>query len=76
MFGYTNANYAGDIDKRRSTLGYVFIFIGGVDSWRFQLQNCTSMSTTKAKYIASFFLEVLFLEISVVELHIHVNHRS
>ncbi|MCO5588854.1 hypothetical protein L7F22_042814 [Adiantum nelumboides] len=46
--GYTNANYAGDMDKRRSTSGYVFMFTGGAVSWRSRLQNCTSMSTIAA----------------------------
>ena len=30
--GYTDANYAGDMDKRRSTSGYVFMFTGGAVS--------------------------------------------
>ena len=55
VFGYTDADYAGDMDKRRSTSGYVFMFTRGVVSWRSQLQNCTSMSsTTKAEYIKGF----------------------
>ena len=32
--GYTDADYAGDMDKRRSTLGYVFMFTRGVMSWQ------------------------------------------
>ena len=32
--GYTDADYAGDMDKRRSTSGYVFMFTGGAVSWR------------------------------------------
>jgi len=51
--GYTDADYAGDMDKRRSTSGYVFMFTGGAVSWRSRLQNCTSMSTTEAEYIAA-----------------------
>ena len=35
---YTNVDYVEDMDKRRSTSGYVFMFIGGVVSWRSQLQ--------------------------------------
>ena len=50
--GYTHVDYAGDMDKRRSTSEYVFMFTGGAVSWRSRLQNCTSMSTTKVEYIA------------------------
>ena len=41
------------MDKRRSTSGYVFVFIGGAVSWQSCLQNCTSLSTTKVEYIAT-----------------------
>ena len=52
--GYTDADYARDMDKRRSTLGYVFMFTSGVVSWQSRLQNCTSLSTTtEAEYIAT-----------------------
>ena len=50
--GYTDSNYARDMDNGRSTSGYVFMFIGGVVSWQSHLQNCTLLSTTKAEYIA------------------------
>ena len=53
VLGYTDADYVGDMDKRRSTSSYVFIFIGGAVSWQSCLQNCMSMSTTKAEYIAT-----------------------
>ena len=32
--GYSDVDYAGDMDKRRSTSGYVFMFSGGAMSWR------------------------------------------
>ena len=49
VLGYTDVDYAGDVNKRRSTSGYVFIFIGDAISWRSRLQNCTSMSAIEAK---------------------------
>ena len=51
--GYADADYAGDMDKRRSTSSYVFIFTGGAVSWQSCLKNCVSMSTTEAEYIAA-----------------------
>jgi hypothetical protein len=32
--GYSNADYVGDQDDRKSTSGYVFTLAGGVISWR------------------------------------------
>ena len=51
--GYTDADYAGDLDKSLSTSGYIFMFAGGVVSWRSCLQSSTSMSTIEAEYIAA-----------------------
>ena len=35
--GYIDADYARDMDKRRSTSSYVFIFTSGAVSWRSHL---------------------------------------
>ena len=32
--GYIDVDYVGDLEKRRFALGYVFMFIGGAESWR------------------------------------------
>lgn len=32
--GYSDSDYAGCLDSRRSTLGYVFLFAEGAISWR------------------------------------------
>ncbi|CAL9018801.1 unnamed protein product, partial [Prunus brigantina] len=41
-----------DLDKRRSTSGYVFTCAGGPISWRALLQPITALSTIEAEYIA------------------------
>ena len=51
--GYTDADYAGDIIKRRSTSGYVFTLAGGAVSWRSRLQDCVTQSTIEAEYVAA-----------------------
>ena len=48
-----DADYAGDLDKRRSTTGYVFTLAGGVISWMSKLQETVVLSTTEAEYIAT-----------------------
>ena len=52
VVGYADADYAGCVDSRKSTTGYVFIFAGAAVSWRSILQSCTSSSTTEAEYVA------------------------
>eukprot|EP00253_Pinus_taeda_P022145 PITA_22145 len=41
----------GDLDKRRSTTGYVFTLAGGVISWMSKLQEIAMLSTTEVEYI-------------------------
>ncbi|MCO5606494.1 hypothetical protein L7F22_060682 [Adiantum nelumboides] len=53
VVGYIDADYAGDLDKRRSTSGYLYTFVGGAISWFSRLQFCTTLSTTKAEYVAA-----------------------
>ena len=50
--GYTDADHAGDFDDRTSTSGCVCICHGGSFSWFSRKQNCTSLSTTEAEFVA------------------------
>ncbi|KAH9726277.1 Integrase catalytic domain-containing protein [Citrus sinensis] len=49
--GYCDSDFAGDLDKRRSTTGYVFT-LGG-DPVNSILQSTIALSTTKAEYMAA-----------------------
>ncbi|KAH9753660.1 hypothetical protein KPL71_015154 [Citrus sinensis] len=51
--GYCDSDFTGDLDKRRSTTGYVFTLGGGPVSWRSILQSTIALSTTEAEYMAA-----------------------
>ena len=53
VLGYTDANYVGHTDTRKSTSGYVFTFVGGAVSWMSHAQKCVSLSTTEVAYVAA-----------------------
>ncbi|PSC67022.1 reverse gag-pol poly, partial [Micractinium conductrix] len=72
---FCDADHAGDIDTRRSTTGYAFIFNGGAISWASRLQPTVAASTTEAEYIAAattikegLWLRKLFQDLSL-DLH-------
>lgn len=53
VVGYVDADYAGDLDSRKSMTGYVFTFAGGAISWKSVLQDTVALSTTEAEYMAA-----------------------
>jgi hypothetical protein len=53
VVGYVDANYVGDLDDRRSTMGYVFTLTGGPICWKSMIQSMVAMSTTGVEYIAA-----------------------
>ena len=55
--GYVNADFAGDIDSRKSTTRFVFTLGGTAISWASNLQKIVTLSTTKAEYVATTEVE-------------------
>ena len=50
--GYVDADYAGDLDDRRSTTGYVFTLGGGPICWKSMVQSLVALFTTESEYMA------------------------
>jgi hypothetical protein len=50
--GYTDADWAGDPDERKSTSGYAFLLNGGAITWYSKKQTCVALSTMEAEYVA------------------------
>jgi hypothetical protein len=53
LVGYTDADYAGDLDSRCSTSGFAFFVRGSLVAWSSRRQKCVSQSTTEAEYVAA-----------------------
>lgn len=51
--GYVDSDFAGDLDKSKSTTGYVYKLAGGAVSWMSKLQKVVALSTTEAEYMAA-----------------------
>ena len=54
LIGFADANWAGDLDTRRSTTGYVFFLNGSAISWNSKLQPTVATSSTEAEYMGLY----------------------
>jgi len=52
VVGYSDADFAGDINGRRSCSGFVFILSGGAISWGSKKQSSVALSTAESEYVA------------------------
>ncbi|KAJ9509995.1 hypothetical protein QJQ45_011674 [Haematococcus lacustris] len=72
LVGFCDADFAGDLDTRRSTTGFVFTMHGAAVSWSSRRQPTVAVSTTEAEYMAAsaaakeaLWLRVLLADLSV-----------
>lgn len=52
LTGFSDADWGGDIDSRRSTTGFVFMMNGGPVSCQSRSQPSVALSTLEAEYMA------------------------
>ena len=50
--GYVDADFAGNVDTRKSLSGFVFTLFGTTVTWKANRQLVVALSTTQAEYIA------------------------
>jgi hypothetical protein len=82
---YVDSDYAADLDRRRSIIGYVFTVGSCAVSWRATLQSVVALSTTEAEYMTIceackelIWLKGLYTELSGIEscISLHCDSQS
>ena len=63
LIAFSDSDYAGDSDTRKSVSGYVIYLCGVPISWRSKAQRSVTLSSTEAEWIAlsEVAKEVLFI---------------
>jgi len=54
VIGYIDSDFAGCVDTRKSTFGYVYLLAGGAISWKSAKQTVIVASTMEAEFVACF----------------------
>ena len=54
VIGYSDSDYAGSPDDKKSTSGYVFMLGGGAISWKSVKQTLVASSTMQAEFVACY----------------------
>ena len=54
IFGYSDSDFAGCQDSKRSTSGYVFMLTRGAISWRSAKQTLIASSTMATEFVACY----------------------
>ena len=61
---FTDSDFAGDKDTRKSVTGFIIYFMGCAISWRSRSQKSVALSSTKAEYygISDVVIEILYIK--------------
>jgi hypothetical protein len=54
VVGYSDSDFAGCVDSRKSTSGYIFLLAGGAISWRSNKQTIVATSTMEVEFITCY----------------------
>ena len=74
VVGYSDSDFGGCSNDRKSTLGYIFMLASGAISWKSVKQSLTAFSTMYVEFVACYnassqaiWLRNLILELQVVD---------
>lgn len=82
---YTDSDFAGDPETRKSTTGYVILYCGGPISWCSRKQPIIALSSTEAEFIAAaecckevLYIKSLIEELTnkIVKIELNVDNQS
>jgi hypothetical protein len=54
VIGYSDSDFSGCVDSKKSTSGYIFMLAGGLISWKSAKQCITASSTMQAEFVACY----------------------
>ncbi|GAU43961.1 hypothetical protein TSUD_283880 [Trifolium subterraneum] len=74
--GWSDSDYAGDLDDRKSTSGYVFMLGSGAISWSSKKQPIVTLSTTDAEFIAAASCACQGLWLRNVLEHLNISQKG
>lgn len=71
LVGFSDSDFASDIDSRKSNTGYIFMMNGGPVTWASRKQNTVALSTTESEYMAASEAakEVLWLRQLLIDIN-------
>ena len=52
VVGYSDSDFAGCMDTRKSTFGYLFLLAGGAISWKSVKQSVIAATTMEDEFVA------------------------
>ena len=78
LVGYSDSDFAGCQDEKKSTTGYIFKLAGGAVSWKSEKQKSIASSTMQAEFVACFSAttQAIWLRNLIKELTVYCDNNS
>ncbi|MCO5593130.1 hypothetical protein L7F22_047136 [Adiantum nelumboides] len=73
LLGWSDSNWGGNLDSRRSTSGFLFMLAGGAISWSSKRQMAVILSSAEAEFVAvaqatkeGMWIQMLLTELNMI----------